>query len=69
MLKWIQECTKNEYIEGSSEVAPVTEKLRGNSLAWYGEGKGKQVPSDYNMGFFKYDVLKLLEGRHSATRA
>ncbi|PZC79580.1 hypothetical protein B5X24_HaOG216245 [Helicoverpa armigera] len=27
---------RNEYIRGSLKVAPVSEKLRGNRLSWYG---------------------------------
>jgi hypothetical protein len=27
---------RNEYIRGSSKVAPVTEKIRSKRLAWYG---------------------------------
>jgi hypothetical protein len=27
---------RNEYIRGSLKVAPVTEKMRSNRLAWYG---------------------------------
>ena len=27
---------RNEYIRGSLKVAPVTEKLCGNRLSWYG---------------------------------
>jgi hypothetical protein len=41
MLRWTRGLTRvdrfrNEYIRGSLKVAPVTEKMRGNKLAWYG---------------------------------
>ncbi|KAJ8704936.1 hypothetical protein PYW08_012256 [Mythimna loreyi] len=30
---------KNEYIRGSLKVAPVTDKLKGKGLSWYGHVK------------------------------
>ena len=44
MLRWMCGVTRmdkvrNEYIRGSLKVAPVTEKLKGNCLAWYGHVK------------------------------
>jgi hypothetical protein len=27
---------RNEYIRGCLKVAPITEKLKGNRLSWYG---------------------------------
>lgn len=41
MLRWMCGVTRmdkvrNEYIRGSLKVAPVTEKLKGNPLSWYG---------------------------------
>jgi hypothetical protein len=41
MLRWICGMTRmdwirNEYITGSLKVAPVSEKMRSNRLAWYG---------------------------------
>ncbi|KAJ8710705.1 hypothetical protein PYW08_009220 [Mythimna loreyi] len=44
MLRWMCGVTRmdkvrNEYIRGSLKVAPVTEKLKGNSLSWYGHVK------------------------------
>jgi hypothetical protein len=41
MLRWMCGITRmdkvsNEYIRGSLKVAPITEKLKGNRLSWYG---------------------------------
>jgi hypothetical protein len=41
ILKWMCGMTRmhrirNEYIRGSLKVAPVSEKMRSNRLAWYG---------------------------------
>jgi hypothetical protein len=43
MLRWMCRVTRidrirYEYIRGSLKVAPVTEKMRSNRLAWYGHG-------------------------------
>ena len=40
MLRWMCGVTRmdrvrNEYIRGSLNVAPLTEKLKGNCLSWY----------------------------------
>jgi hypothetical protein len=32
---------RNEYIRGSLKIAPVTEKMRSNRLAWYGHVMGR----------------------------
>ncbi|KAJ8705151.1 hypothetical protein PYW07_010978 [Mythimna separata] len=44
LLRWMCGVTRmdkvrNEYIRGSLKVAPVTEKLKGNRLTWYGQVK------------------------------
>jgi hypothetical protein len=41
MLRWMCGVTRmdkvsNEYIRRSLKVAPITEKLKGNRLSWYG---------------------------------
>ncbi|KAJ8729865.1 hypothetical protein PYW07_016903 [Mythimna separata] len=44
MLRWMcgvirMDKVRNEYIRGSLKVVPVTEKLKGNRLSWYGQVK------------------------------